>query len=274
MLIDKLTPDAIETLYSRASNVHQRHYLHLLIDGAFVDGVHTAFIKEEKQMLFDSLPSCSEKTRNVSPFAVTFDPTDYRHRVLLERCSGWPMLSAIETPENLIELSNRLAAWCIVEADGDRFNLRFADTRRLPAIFATLTPEQRVRFVGPAVNWSFQSREGAWKDLDLEVQNLPPDLLEFIPSLEKPQFTALLDDSRADEILALMNYRGETPSCSYSRRWKSMVTALKLAGSAGMNDADTVEWAVWCVKVHHSDDESLLKDKLQIWLKGQRVFEG
>jgi hypothetical protein len=68
---------------------------------------------------------------------------------LLDKCSGWPMMCAIETPESQAELAARLAAWCVVEVDDQRFNFRFPDTRRLPAIFDALTPTQRAEFAGP-----------------------------------------------------------------------------------------------------------------------------
>lgn len=272
MLIDIFAPDCLGELRNRASILPPEYTLYVLIDGAFREGMHKIFAEKEKRILFDSLPSCSAKTRDVSPFLIEFNPIDQRFRLLLERCSGWPMVSAIETAECLSELSLRLATWCVVEADGDRFNFRFSDTRRIPAIFGVLTSEQRAHFLGPAANWSYIGRDGKWKRLDGREQPRQPDLLSFDPSLNKSQFITLLADSRADEILSVIAYRGEKLNNTPSQIWNSIIAALEISATANLTEADTVEWAIWSSNNDHDKDETHLQARLQAWLDKKCEF--
>lgn len=115
---------------------------YLLIDGAFLPGLRRKLAALSPTLLFEFLPGCNDNTRDVSPLLLACMPAALRW---LERTSGWPMLSVIATRESQRQLAERLAAWCIIEADGQRFNFRFPDTRRLPAIFAALTSGQQAQ---------------------------------------------------------------------------------------------------------------------------------
>ncbi|NNG22764.1 DUF4123 domain-containing protein [Telluria aromaticivorans] len=273
MLIDSFSLDCIEKLRSRASNLPPAYSIYMLVDGAFREGIHKIFPDEEKRILFDLLPSCSTKTRDVSPFLIGFNPLDKRIGVLLGRCSGWPMVSAIETTESLSVLSIRLAAWCIVEADSSRFNFRFADTRRIPAIFRVLTSKQKASFLGPAANWSFIRRDGEWEIIVIREQSYQPHPPISDPCLEISQFNALIEDSRADEILAVMAYRGEKPGRASGRIWGSIVAALKISVRANLTDVDTVEWAIWYANNHHDEVEAKLPIMLQEWVNMHCIIE-
>lgn len=273
MLIDIFAPDWIDVLTGRTLSTAPRHRMILLIDGAFINGIHRQLDENDKRVLFDLLPSCNEKVRDVSPFLAEFQPEDRKLRALLARCSGLPMVNAIETPEDMAQLSTRLAAWSVVEAGGDRFNLRYADSRRIPAIFSTLTSEQRSCFCGPAVSWSFVDRDGRWNELRIgtETQQSPPS--EFPPNLNHRQFAALMEDGQADEILAMMAYRGEKLKCRHSQAWRSIIKALQTAKTVGLDDSLTSEWAIWYVCEHSNDDASLLLSRLQQWRERKNEFE-
>lgn len=115
------------------------------------------------------------------------------------------MVSVIETRENKSELAERLAAWCVIEADGQRFTLRFPDTRRLPTIFSVLTHEQKGQMAGPAKRWSFVGRDGTWQQ--------PPVVSAVCAVVDKPaldewQFAKLVGDSESDEMLTMVVDRG------------------------------------------------------------------
>lgn len=126
---------------------------YVLVDAAFVPGLHKKLANDRKAILFASLPGCTEEAVDASPFVTLLDPADRALKALLLRCDRWPMLSVIATPESLQQLASRLSAWCVVEVDGQRFNFRFPDTRRLPAIFDTLSLTQRAQLLGPAKSW-------------------------------------------------------------------------------------------------------------------------
>ncbi|HEX9173338.1 MAG TPA: DUF4123 domain-containing protein, partial [Telluria sp.] len=134
MLIDTYDERWLELLNTLAPGEAGASSTYLLIDGVFVPGLYRLVSAalpspQAPTLLFESLPCCSDKTRDVSPFIVPYQSSNIRLQRLLERCSGWPMMSAIETAESQAELTARLAAWCVVEVGEQRFNFRFPDTR-------------------------------------------------------------------------------------------------------------------------------------------------
>lgn len=214
----------------------------LLIDGAFVPGLHRQIEPDRTALLFASLPGCNAGTEDVSPFLVPFEGANKRLRAMLERCRHWPMVSLIETPEQIEALAQRLAAWCIVEADGQRFNFRFADTRRLPAIFRTLTARQRAQLAGPALRWSYVTRTGGWDELPVDAG---ASGMAMDPALDARQFAALVDDSRIDEVLSILRDRGHGVYGHPSRSHALLAQALHAAAQAGLDDQELLGWCEW-----------------------------
>lgn len=214
--------------------------MYLLIDGAFVPGIYRRFAQDRKALLFEARPGCGDETRAVSPFLVCFVPDDAHFVRTLRRCERWPMISVIETTESLPELAARLAAWCVVEADGLRFNLRFPDTRRLPTIYQSLDNMQRAQFAGPAACWSYVARNGTLCGLRIDgaVQEIASN-----PRLTDQQFAALVEDSQADETMATLAVWGyevyRQPSKSHAR-----ISSAIAAAKAG--NLPEEEWGAWC----------------------------
>lgn len=242
MLIDAFPENWLDELPAHTSEPHQTHRRYLLVDGAFVPGLHRMLDDDAKAILFESLPGCTDVTKDVSPFLTQFDPHDKALISLLRRCNRWPMISVIETPESLRQLCDRLAAWCVVESDGQRFNFRFMDTRRLPAIFSVLNKAQRAQFAGPTVRWSYISRHGHWRELEMDSVG---DEIAVCPALDQTQFARLVDDSRGDELLMLLSYRGHDPYRRPSRSHELLSIALSAAADAGLAEDDIVEWCEW-----------------------------
>jgi hypothetical protein len=118
MFIDAYAANWFDELHARAEKLSSAHHLYLLVDGAFVPGLHKLLGEECKALLFEALPGFNEAAKDVSPFLVPFDLADKDQASLLRRCSRWPMVSLIETSEALEKLRDRLAAWCVVEVDG------------------------------------------------------------------------------------------------------------------------------------------------------------
>lgn len=219
---------------------------YLLIDGAFVPGLYRRFLAAgmDLSLLFDILPACSDATRNVSPFLARWKGCENRLNVLLCECSGYPMVSAISTAETLSELTARLAAWCVVQSDGQRFNFRFADTRRLPAIFNAMLPAQRGQFVGPASRWSYIGREGNWRELSIEDDAGP---IADQPLLDEHQFARLVNDSEADEVIAMLDYRGVSASSLRSTRYAMVCLALTTAAGTNLDVTNKLAWCGFCI---------------------------
>ncbi|RFP17668.1 DUF4123 domain-containing protein [Duganella sp. BJB488] len=244
MLIDPYEDNWLASLNEWSSGLEEQRQLYLLIDGVFIPGLYR---KVEKvlspgalRLLFESLPSCSDRTRDVSPFLMRFDVHAMGLPKLLAECSGWPMVSAIETDETLDELSQRLAAWCVVYSDGQRFNFRFPDTRRLPGIFSALHEEQRAQLIGPAHRWAYIDREGRWRDLAVPKLNAPA--IQSPPELDDKQFGQMVSDSEPDSMLEriayLQNFRGEKPSGLHA----AVTQALRVAETQRLEPDLLFKW--------------------------------
>jgi len=242
MLTDPYAAEWLDALQQRYRALSPGRQLHLLIDGAFVPGLHRRIEAGRKALLFDGLPGSGPQTLDVSPFVLPFDPADRATRSMLGECRGWPMVNVIETPEPWPELAARLAAWCIVEADGQRFSFRFADTRRLPAVLDTLGRDQRGQFAGPAVSWSYIARDGAWRmrALDGAGKDTAAD-----PQLDDAQFGRLVEDGRIDEILSRFADHPDHVAVQPSQAHALISSALAPAMEAGLGDSELIDWCDW-----------------------------
>jgi hypothetical protein len=180
------------------------------------------------------------------------------------------MVNVIETPEPWPDLAARLAAWCVIEADGQRFNLRFADTRRLPAVLMTLTALQRRQFAGPAVSWSYIARDGTWRTLALDGSS---EDIASDPQLDDVQFGALVEDSRADEILARLSASpGRIPFLP-SKAYTLISSALTSASKTGLSDNELVDWCEWLWTRGGQGDSENMRGLIDMW-KAYVLSEG
>jgi len=228
--------------------------LFLLVDGAFVQGLFRQLAGVCKPvLLFESLPGCAEETRDVSPFLVPFSADERSLARVLGRCNGQPMLSAIATTDNIERLGQQLAAWCIVEVDGQCFNLRFPDTRWLPAIVDVLTSAQRYAFVGDACSWHFIGRDGAWHSLPLQAHVDPSSEVERAV-LNEVQFTQLVVDSESDEMWSRLQYRGVDWYGLPSHRHQLLSGSIALAREHGLDETLTLRWCSQCVSDANFND--------------------
>jgi len=262
MLIDVFEKNWIDILCQRARQLPASRKMYLLLDGAFVPRLHRRLPKENKELLFAALPGCSEEAEDASPFLIPFAPEDRFLKRLLGSCNRWPMVSAIETPETLGYLANRMASWCLVEADGQRFNFRFPDTRRLSAILKALSPLQRAQITGPATCWSYIDRDGRWRRLDLPGQEAD---LVVTPKLDERQFASLVTDSAADEMLAMLADRGHKVFERPSRSHALVTSALRAAPTTQSPDGALLDWCEWLWRQRHLHDDSDMRPVFQAW---------
>lgn len=267
MLVDPYDEDWLDRLDVRDGGKTAIGTIYLLIDGVFVPGLHRRIAAvmasaDAPSLLFEALPSCSDRTRDVSPFLVRHQPSNSRLQTLLGECSGWPMVCAIETAENQAELTERLAAWCVVEVDDQRFNFRFPDTRRLQAIFCALTAEQRAAFAGPATRWSYIDRSGSWQELAMPSAPCP---IADRPRLDDRQFAQLVNNSEADEVISILANRGYA-SGSHSQDHAAVSLALRISRTAGMDTVSKVAWCESCLLDEHGRDADHLSSLLPQWM--------
>jgi hypothetical protein len=267
MLVDAYADGWIQELTALNAAARPDRHTALVIDGAFVPGIHELIHKEDKFLLFEYLPGLSDEVRNVSPFLVRFDPANKQLARLLSRCDRWPMLSAIETPEPLAELCARLAAWCVVEADNQRFHFRFADTRRLPAVLGALSADQLASFCGPALSWRFIGRNGRWHEKAL----VPADVdLATAPVLAPSQFAALVDDSLPDELLNLFSLRGHPVYRHPSRSNALLSIARRVGETAELSREVLSEWCEWFWLQDEMQEDVAAALSLQVYFESKR----
>lgn len=248
MFIDPHQPDTIAQLTQRAADLPDECHLYLLLDGAFVPGMYRSRPFQSSTtgpvyLLFETLPGCTAAVRDASPFLMLIKPAG---GALMERlgarlgtCSGRPMVSAIATTENLEQLGERLAAWCVIENDGQRFNFRFPDTRRLPGSFAALHAYQRAQLTGSMHFWSYIGRNGNWADLTVAGTE---SAVAANVVLDDVQFGEIVDDAAPDEVLFRLAYSGFESNLSHSHLHAAVSAALKTAREVGLKEDLHEEW--------------------------------
>lgn len=265
MLIDSFQTSWRSDLQQFHAALPEGASLILLIDGAFVLGIFRKLGSVCKPvLLFELLPGCSNNARDVSPFVVSFDPRDRSLSRVLAHCDGWPMISAITTRESAEQLAERLAAWCLIEVDGQKFNFRFPDTRRLPAIFDTLTPSQRRQFAGSAFEWRYIGRDGGWRNLPVKPDDDPPPTAEQA-TLDEHQFADLLKDSESDEVWVQLLDRGIQTHLSPSQCNSLLSNALFIAKRDGMDESTKLRWCMDCIEEACQSDLDALRRRLVKW---------
>jgi len=195
----------------------------------------------EPALLFEWLPDCNDSLRDVSPFLVPFAAGDKALRHVLERCDWPPMLSTIATSGSVDVRAERLAAWWTVATGGDYFNFRFPDTRRLPAIFAVLMPEQQRELAGNALSWHYMARNGAWGALPIDCCG-PAAGITASARLSEAQFARVIGDSEADEIWVRLQYGGAIWDGLPSERYYLLSEAVQIARKHQLGNTATFRW--------------------------------
>lgn len=267
MLIDPYHESWLDRL-NRPDATPRAESLYLLVDGVFIPGLHRLLQAalphaQAPTLLFEKIPGCTDETRDVSPFLFSFEASNSRLEALLVRCSGWPMISAIETRECQAELTERLAAWCVVGVDEQRFNFRFPDTRRLPTIFEVLTARQRAEFAGPASRWSYIDRNGSWGELALSGT---AGAIADQPELDDQQFARLVSASEVDEVSTVLEYRGCHLSGLHSQWYATLSLALCAANNINLDAILKLSWCESCLRDGLSRDEFQARAQLAQWM--------
>ena len=267
MLINPFQPEWQTDLHRFHATLPQGAGLILLIDSAFMPGISEQLNSERQPiLLFELLPGCSSKGRNVSPCVLEFDPCNKSLVRLLARCSGWPMLSVLATYESVAQLAKRLAACCIIEVDGQNFNFRYPDTRRLPAIFETLTQQQRDELIGNAIGWHYISRDGSWCSLPLKPNSISLSVGNKI-ALDEHQFAHLLKDSEPDEMWVQLLDQGAQTHLLPSQRHALLSDALYVADKYRLDYMLKVAWCLHCIQRPYQSDTDALRIRLIKWVR-------
>lgn len=272
MLIDPFDHGWLRQLYAfPTSGLHT----HLLLDGAFVPGLHHEVRRCSTDggtinLLFEELPGCNDEVRDASPFLVTCAARNPAMDLALTKCEGLPMVHAISSAESTVGLATRLARWCAIEADHQRFNFRFPDTRRLPGIFAALSREQRSSLIGPMSHWRYIARNGSWAELDLSSieRGVKPERELFESGcllLSPEQFAVMVDDGDADSTLLLLGDRGLSWPLSQSEAHARVDGALAVARRASLEEFLQLDWCEACLGDASLLDAARQPDAIRLW---------
>lgn len=273
IFIDKFQDDWIDWLDSTLAQVRPAENLILLLDGAFIPGIHNAVRKarpgdSEVHRLFDFTGNDNEKAQNVSPMVIQYAPHHPVFKKVLTQFDGNPMVSAIITTETAEMLAARLAAWCLVECDGQTFNFRFPDTRRFPGIFKALTEKQRQELAGPARQWSYIGRNGFWQSIDINPSETP---VAIAAKLNESQFAAIVEDSQADEILYVLQCQARQWPRQHSEVHATIVRAIAAAKVLDLEGSRLNSWCEACVDNGLEDDPVLASDACKAWASGENA---
>lgn len=147
--------------------------IYFLLDAAFkadraLNQVRQLVPGERWRSLYADAANVSERVLSVSPLLIKADPQDKNLvAALAELTSGQPMLSWIVSSLSMEALWKQLAVFRYVRIDNAKYVLRFADTRRLPELFAILTAKQQAFFSQSLRQWKYIGRDAQWHGLAL-----------------------------------------------------------------------------------------------------------
>jgi hypothetical protein len=83
--------------------------------------------------------------------------------------------------------------------------------------------------------------------------------------LNTHQFTALIDDGQADELLMLLCGRGHDVFRHPYKSYALLISALRAARSAELGDDDLPDWCEWLWRQNRLDDDAATADLLMTW---------
>lgn len=235
-LIHSFDVAELEQLLAQQAEENDNSYL--LLDGALNPKVLRRLRASGLPWLsvFTQSDDGVEELMAASPLLAQFEMESFVQLCrLLEFCDGMPMVSVWRTPENLIELAQRLLPWCVVKADDQHFNLRFPDTRRLLDIVGVLSDEQHAQFFGPASLCLLPLREGGWLNLPVPVcEEKPANKVE----LDQIQTLALIRAGEADETLFQMQFHSHIAPAVLADCYPVAERALQQADREGVDAPD------------------------------------
>lgn len=146
-----------------------------------------------------------EGLENAAPWLMPFDldlTGQVQLKKILRHCRGRPMLSFIASREPIAAIVEEWSGLHWVNTlDDQKMLMRFADTRILPILCQTLSPDQLAAFTRHIEVWSYINREGQLKDAPLP----PPGICaaRYI-HLSQDQLNLLMQLSEPDAVIDLI----------------------------------------------------------------------
>lgn len=236
-----------------ASDVHW----FALVDGVF-DHDRKPFASPVPKVPLYGQTSTLHELLPVSPYLLQLD----RHagaslRDVVTRvgahCQGRPMLSFLASWQPADEL---VRVWqpClqpVVEEDGSRYLLRFADTRVLPALPGAMNPTAWAQLTAPLMHWCYVDRAGTLQTLWLSESRMEPATYQRAQLvLPLSDVDRMVEAAMPDAIIDLMERMspGTLPDTDKAQVYRLVAQASTLAKAHSVDATpDVVQLAAYAL---------------------------
>jgi hypothetical protein len=99
-----------------------------------------------------------------------------------------------------------------------------------------------------------------------------PGSIAAQPELDDQQFAVLVADSEADEVIAMLQYRGQVTG-QHSRCYSSVSRALKIARKSPLDLTSKVSWCERCLLYGLEEDDAQAAMQLAQWVSLAQTTE-
>jgi uncharacterized protein DUF4123 len=143
-----------------------------------------------------------ERAALVGPVLVAPCVAADRLAVLLQAddACAWAV-ATLHTPADFATLAQHLvSARCLHTLDGQRYYLRYADSRCLVALWRVLNPSQRAALLGPVQQWAYTDRQARTQVVSLDREPAAPRSTMSL-RLNHQQLADLLQGTWPDQLL-------------------------------------------------------------------------
>lgn len=205
---------ATECLLSRLQALREQAqvplYSYILLDASFDQNLPAAFTwrRQVEGTLYDDTRLAGLKA--VAPHLLRLPDGSEKQLTWLNElaalCSGKPMLSLLCSAVPAEALIAHFRPYLLARTeDSLEWPVRWADTRVLPILIASLTPAERTHFMAPIHAWSCLDRSGEM--LEWSGDGLPyPAPADFdCWSLDDARFSHLVAEAEADAIIGALH---------------------------------------------------------------------
>ncbi|MGQ5524607.1 DUF4123 domain-containing protein [Chitinimonas sp. PSY-7] len=186
----------------KASNPASPPHFYALVDCAFDATIVNRAAKAGVAVYAGTdLAELGELSPRIVAMASERSSRETQLRSLLRSCATMPMFSFIASPLSAQALAQGFASMVMANTpDGLALTLRFADTRVLPALLATLTAQQQQTHLAMLSYWWWSDRDG---QLQAFQHRNPPaaSVTTEVLTLTDAQFAQLVTSGEADALL-------------------------------------------------------------------------
>ncbi len=197
-------------------------------------------------------------------------------RLMADDASQWALTSLI-SHASFSDLVRHMSSLRYLRApDGQKFYLRFADSRCLASLWQVLTERQRLRLLGPIATWRYTNRRGLNESLDVRLGEMQREFSHVGGDLRlnDQQFDELLHLSWPDQLLLAVGDQApelllQRPSwqrhaiakrvCDWLRQTHETRYPVQLAMAKSMLKSSAPDWgdSTWLKRLGDAHEQSV-----------------